>query len=356
VTNAEGFDKLEQKLMVRSILILKLFENGLVFEVDVGNSGFILLFLGVVFTIGELACRKALELHDVLGKGACFVREDVVNHAQLLVQVRRLHLGFHALLDVKDHPIVRNEHSLEEFDHFKSDEQRDRHEVHEGQEPGAKRYKDLVVNRDEFRGTLRRKLKVGELLALKFLPEGVEEGSSQAESTLDEDGHNDVRVGDDFDFGLLGTSACRVLHDFGLVASKDSDSSNPLSVAQAGSSHQNLVDIKRNNSAVLHGQVSLELVKELVGRFALNDSSIEVGQSVVFILGKSEYTLIRLLVLEVCLTVQVFGFDVADTLRDGGVEKEKVAWEHLVFFDLNDLANKNVLTPNSLESVFSSGA
>lgn len=75
-----------------------------------------------------------------------------------------------------------------------------------------------------------------------------------------------------------------------------------------------------------------------------------------FILGKSEYTLIRLLVLEVCLTVQVFGFDVADTLRDGGVEKEKVAWEHLVFFDLNDLANKNVLTPNSLESVFSSGA
>lgn len=51
----------------------------------------------------------------------------------------------------------------------------------------------------------------------------------------------------------------------------------------------------------------------------------------------------RLFVLEVRLAIEVLGFDIADTLGYGTVNKQHVAWEELVFFHFNDAANLDLM-------------
>jgi hypothetical protein len=74
--------------------------------------------IGVAIPIREFACRELLELHDILGERASLVGEDVVDLAELLVEVTRLNFGWHVLVDVVDPPIPGNEEGLEELHHF----------------------------------------------------------------------------------------------------------------------------------------------------------------------------------------------------------------------------------------------
>jgi hypothetical protein len=89
-------------------------------------------------SIALCASCEFLELHNVLCKSACLIREDIVNHTKFLIQVTWLHLSWHVFLHIINHIVPGDELSLNELDYFESDHQRDRHQVHEDDEPSAK--------------------------------------------------------------------------------------------------------------------------------------------------------------------------------------------------------------------------
>ena len=62
------------------------------------------------------------ELHDVAGESACFVGEDVLDLAQLLVDVRRLRVHLEPLLCVVHIDVPSHEGSLPELDEFEGDD------------------------------------------------------------------------------------------------------------------------------------------------------------------------------------------------------------------------------------------
>lgn len=59
--------------------------------------------------------------------------------------------------------------------------------------------------------------------------------------------------------------------------------------------------------------------------------------------AEPENVFVRLLVLEVRLTVEVLGFDIADALGYGTINQQHVAWKELVFFHFNDTADLDLM-------------
>jgi hypothetical protein len=83
----------------------------------------------VALTVREAAGGESLELHDILGKCASFVRENIMNGPEFLVQVRGLRSGGHIFVSVINHPIILDHDCLEEFNSFESNQHRDGHYV-----------------------------------------------------------------------------------------------------------------------------------------------------------------------------------------------------------------------------------
>ena len=61
---------------------------------------------------------KFLELHYVLSESSCFVREDIVDSAKLLIQVATLNLCRQVFFIVVDHPILFDKVALNELNHL----------------------------------------------------------------------------------------------------------------------------------------------------------------------------------------------------------------------------------------------
>ena len=89
-----------------------------VLKVNICDSWWVFDWFRVVFPILKLACRESLELHDVLGERACLIAENVVHHAELLVQVGGLDRGLKTSVLVADLDINGDEVRLDKVDHF----------------------------------------------------------------------------------------------------------------------------------------------------------------------------------------------------------------------------------------------
>ena len=105
-------------LLAMSPILVELFA----LEVHVCYTGSIRyrVRLGLAIALGS--GRELLEVHDVLSQGTRLVTEHVVDHAQLLVEVGRLHLHRHVLLVIVHQPVLLHEHTLGELDHLQRDQ------------------------------------------------------------------------------------------------------------------------------------------------------------------------------------------------------------------------------------------
>ena len=87
------------------------------------------------------------------------------------------------------------------------------------------------------------------------------------------------------------------------MARVNADTDDPLGVSQTTPTKQDLIRIDRNLGAFGHLNVAFELVKELVWPLAIDHGAIEVCQASVLVLRHASNRGVRLLVLEVCLTI-----------------------------------------------------
>lgn len=127
-------------------------------------------------------------------------------------------------------------------------------------------------------------------------------------------------------------------------------SENPLSVAQHGSSVQEHVWVERNLGTIQKFQSALKFVDVLVRGLAVYLGSIKLGKGRLgFTFGQAENALIRLFVLQVRFTVQIFGLHIADSFRKRTSQQDQISWEKVVFFDLNNAAHLESITTNVLE-------
>ena len=90
-------------------------------EVDISYPLLLEVFqiqIRITDTVARLIDRELLELHDVLRKGACLVREDIVDCPKLLVEIRRLRFGSHVFFRVVHVYIVLDHCSLNKLYHL----------------------------------------------------------------------------------------------------------------------------------------------------------------------------------------------------------------------------------------------
>ena len=87
------------------------------------------------------------------------------------------------------------------------------------------------------------------------------------------------------------------------MARVNADTDDPLGIAQAAPAQQDLIRIDRNLGAVGQLNVAFELVKELVWPLAIDHGAIEVCQASILVLRHASNRGVRLLVLEVCLSI-----------------------------------------------------
>ena len=126
MTETQSFEELLEFVVVPMTFVFDMLVEFLVIEVNIGDSGRVLYIrqlTGVRMAILVLASGEPFELHDVLGQGARLITKDVVHHAKLFIQVRRLHRGLNSALAAANVRVNRDEVSLDEIDHFKSDKQ-----------------------------------------------------------------------------------------------------------------------------------------------------------------------------------------------------------------------------------------
>ena len=78
---------------------------------------FRIIFAILIFTDG-----KSFELHHILGQGTCLIAEDVVNHAELFIEIRSVDLGLNEFSLFTNSDVVRNIKCLNEVDYFHRDQ------------------------------------------------------------------------------------------------------------------------------------------------------------------------------------------------------------------------------------------
>ena len=76
-----------QVSIVLMIRVLDLLRKRCVLKIDVCDTFWIVEGRRVITTILKASGGETLEFHDVLGESARFVAEDVVNHAELLIEI-----------------------------------------------------------------------------------------------------------------------------------------------------------------------------------------------------------------------------------------------------------------------------
>lgn len=118
VAEAESLMEALQVLIVLMGPVVDVLVELRVLKVNICDSWWVFDWFRVVFPILKLACRESLELHDVLGERACLIAENIVHHAELLVQVGGLDRGLKTSVLVADLDINGDEVRLDKVDHF----------------------------------------------------------------------------------------------------------------------------------------------------------------------------------------------------------------------------------------------
>ena len=103
------------------------------------------------------------------------------------------------------------------------------------------------------------------------------------------------------------------------MARVNAHSDDPIRVAQAAPSQQDLVRVDTQFSSVRQREIALEFIKVLVGPLTVDCRAVKVSQRILLCLGQSDYGFVRLLVLEVGLAVQVLRLNVGDTLWERAI-------------------------------------
>ena len=88
-----------------------------------------------------------------------------------------------------------------------------------------------------------------------------------------------------------------------------------------------------------------ELVDEFVFLIAFDLTFVQIVKSTIFIPCLLDASLRSLLVLKICLSIEVFGLDVANTLWRRAIKQDEVTREVLILLDFDDLADLD-LTPS----------
>ena len=147
MTQSKGLNEASSQILLRSTTffsekICKLF----ILKVDICDTWCVFYILRFIYSITTASNWYFLELHHVLSQSACFVTEDVVHHAELLIEIRWLDHSRQTSVLIKDTQVDSYEVRLHETYHFKSDKKWDRYEVHQSNEPNASLCDDLVCD------------------------------------------------------------------------------------------------------------------------------------------------------------------------------------------------------------------
>lgn len=134
------------------------------------------------------------------------------------------------------------------------------------------------------------------------------------------------------------------------MTSVDCDSPNELSVSQGAASQENLFLSKTDRFfTAWKSKLAVELVDELVLFLTLNNTVIEVVKCILIILAFFNTLFGCFLVFKVAFSVQILGLDIANTVRFRAINENEIAWEVLIFFNLDDLAHPQLLPPEHSE-------
>lgn len=148
-------------------------------------------------------------------------------------------------------------------------------------------------------------MKDNTFLVPKLIPECAENSSDEAEHRLHTNTKDDESIGRLFYFAKFGLTLRRIHHNFGLMTCKYRDTIYPICVSQRAASHADVVDIQAEQVflILIELDIALVLVKEFVGRFALNYAFVKVSHYFLIICRSGEALFWRLLVLEIRFSV-----------------------------------------------------
>ena len=137
MAKTKRFNKCSNHLIVWVVFVLHVLLKIRVLEVHICDTGCVIHTAGLIGTILVHASGELLELHHILSQSACFIAENVLYHAKLLIQITLMHFARYVSLSIIDIDIQRDEISNEEIAHLESDNERNRHELLQSDEPDS---------------------------------------------------------------------------------------------------------------------------------------------------------------------------------------------------------------------------
>ena len=136
----------------------------------------------------------------------------------------------------------------------------------------------------------------------------------EAQDDLHQENVYNLLVSSFLDTGVLCACANRIFHNLGLMSGIHDYSSDPLGVPEGRSTKQNLVSSEGAHLSLVL-ELPFELIEQVIWLFARN-FSVNLGDKL--ICGAAfEGGLAGLLQLEVSLSVEVLGLNIANSLRSG---------------------------------------
>ena len=234
-----------------------------------------------------------------------------MDHAKLLVQIRRLHKSGQVARLVVYLDVPADELRLDEVDGLEGDQQRDRHKVHDRDEPDADVVEALA---DHVRLVVVLVwVQVPVITTFILRPDRQDGRTNDRKCQLDSHGdHNEV-VELLLILRTLDHRVSAILHDLCVVARVHARTDDPLGVPERAAFQQDLIRIDRKLTAVLQDKFPLESVEILVGPFAVNLRILHLLQNLSILTCDALFHMLtRQLLLHVSLAVQVFRFNVAD--------------------------------------------
>ena len=243
MTEAKGLEEALENGVVFMFIVTDVLVVLFILKVNVGDAWGVLERRGLVAAVLVKTCRESFELHNVLGKSACFVTEYVVDHPQFFVQVGRLDRSLKASFLVAHCVIDRDKVCLSKVDHFKCDKERNGHEVHQQNEPNQSLRANLC---SDFWNFARLKLKIPGIVSYIRGPKYCGKSRNETQYQLENHHNDDIAIGWNGNLGFFASGIWAIFHDFCFVARVDTNSDNPLCVAQTAASQQYLVRLDRD--------------------------------------------------------------------------------------------------------------
>jgi hypothetical protein len=103
--------------------VIQVIKSGIIFKIDVGHSKGVFSTRGVLFSVAYWPGTEPFEFHDILSQSASFVREDIVDHSELVIEIARLDLTELIFLTIVHGNVIHYEGALSELAKFQSHKQ-----------------------------------------------------------------------------------------------------------------------------------------------------------------------------------------------------------------------------------------